>query len=102
MNEPKTVVERYYKEIGIQRRLSLADEIFAPDFKLFPFSEPPYGPEGVKNFIRWLEDAGVAAPTGKPFELREFVFWRVQDGLITEREVILDRWSVAQQLGAFR
>ncbi len=48
------IVRRYYEEIGNQRNLAVADELFSPDFRLLPNSQPPYGPEGVKQFITWL------------------------------------------------
>jgi hypothetical protein len=54
IQEPKEVIRRYYEEIGNQRLLAIADEINAPDFRLFPDSTPPYGPEGVKEGITWL------------------------------------------------
>ena len=140
-HDPKKVVKRYYEEVGNQRQLSVADEIIAPDFKLFPHSAPPYGPEGVKQFITWLciegfpdltvtieeliaegntvaarvtlhamhtaqlswlNDLGITAPTGKRFDMEEFVFWRVNRGKITERHILIDRLGVAQQLGMFQ
>jgi len=52
--EPKAIIQRYYEEIGNQRQLTVADEIIAPHFRLFPDSPPPHGPEGVKQFITWL------------------------------------------------
>lgn len=50
----KTIVFRYYEEIANQRQLAVADELFASSFRLFPDSQPPYGSEGVKQFITWL------------------------------------------------
>ena len=138
VHEPKEVVRRYYEELANQRNLDLADAIIAPDFKLFPDSEPPYGPEGVKQFIAWLcidsfpdmrvsieeliaEGETVAAavtlhathtttidwvggfapiaPTGKPFTLREHVFWRVSAGKIVERSLVVDTLAMLRQLG---
>ena len=138
--DARQVVRRYYEEIGNQRKESVADEIIAPNFKLFPYSQPPYGPEGVKRFMKWLcvesfpdltvtidkliaEGDTVAAsvtlhaahtanfswfpqlgsfkPTGMRFHLKEFVFWSVADGKITERELLIDRWGVAEQLELF-
>jgi predicted ester cyclase len=50
----KAIIRRYYEEIANQRRFELADEIISPDFRLFLDSQPPYGPEGVKQFLDWL------------------------------------------------
>jgi predicted ester cyclase len=136
--DPKAIIQRYYEEIGNQRRLAVADDIIAPHFKLFPDAPPPYGPEGVKQFISWLcittfpdlqvtiehliaegelVAAGVTlhatqttplnwldgldsvAPTGKAFALREIVFWRVSDGKIVERDIVVDTWGMLHQLG---
>jgi predicted ester cyclase len=137
-HDPKSIVQRYYEEVANQRKLEVADEIIAPDFKLFPDSEPPLGPEGVKQFIFWLcittfpdmhvtiEDlvaegemvaAGVTLhatqhvpidwisavdvipPTGKRFAMEEFVFWRVVDGKITERRLLVGTLGMVRQLG---
>lgn len=54
IQQPKDIIRRYYEEIGNRRQLALADEIIAPDFRLFSDSTPPYGPEGVKEFITFL------------------------------------------------
>jgi predicted ester cyclase len=137
--ENKAIVRRYYEEVGNQRQLHVADEIIGSDFKLFPNASPPYGPEGVKQFITWLcittfpdlritiddlvaEGDRVAArvvlhatqqttidwlgnfgevpPTGKTFDLTEFVFWRLAEGRIVERWLLVDTWGMLQQLGA--
>jgi predicted ester cyclase len=135
----KIIIRRYYEEIANQRQLAIADEIIDPDFKLFPWSEPPFGPEGVKHFITWLciitfpdlqvtiEDIVAAGdrvavrvtlhatqtnpinwlanfrtipPTDKPFALQEYVFWRLAEGKIVERWLLVDTWGMLQQLGA--
>ncbi len=137
--DPKLFVQRYYEEIGNQRNLAVADDLFASEFMLFPDSQPPYGPEGVKQFITWLcidtfpdltvtiEDliaegnivaAGVTlhathtspinwipgiptiAPTGKRFAIREYVFWRVSNNKIVERNLLVDSLGMLHQLGA--
>ncbi len=137
-HDPKTIVRRYYEEVGNQRQLAVADTMFAPDFKLFPHSQPPYGPEGVKQFITWLcintfpdlhvtieeliaegervaaavtlhatqtspidwlPELGTIPPTGKRFAVPEFVFWRVVDGRIVERQIVVDTWEMLRQLG---
>jgi predicted ester cyclase len=135
--DPKSVVLRYYEEVGFQRKFEVADEIFAPEFKMFPNSEPPFGPEGVKQFLQgfvvetfpdltvtvddvvaegdtvavavtlkathnntaftWVPGMP-AEPTGKSFGLREFVFWKVKDGKIVERKLVVDWLEALQQL----
>jgi predicted ester cyclase len=134
---PKAVVHRYYEEVGNRRQLAAADDIIAPQFRLFPDSEPPYGPEGVKGFIEWLcittfpdmhvtiehliaegewvaagvtlhatqtapvdwiDGADIIAPTGRRFTLKEHVFWRVVDGKIVERHLVIDTWGMLKQL----
>lgn len=141
IHSPRKIIERCYEEFVNKRRLSVADEIFGPDFKMFPDSPPPHGPEGVKRFVTWLciesfpdltvtledlvaerdtvavratlhathtaqfgwfHDAGITAPTGKRFDMQEYVFWRVTDGKIIERRILLDRWGVAEHLGGFQ
>ena len=136
--DPKSIVQRYYEEIGNQRNLAVADEIFAPEYKNFPDSQPPYGPEGVKQFItsfvvktfpdlqatiddivvegdtvavavtlhathtspiNWIPGIPPVAPTGKRFALREFVFWRVSEGKIVERKLVVDKLEMLQQVG---
>ena len=137
IDENKATVRRYYEEIGNQRRYEVADEIFAPSYRMFPDSNPPYGPDNVKLFMAWftgvfpdlqatIDDMicegeivavrvtlratqtnpvdfvrgfGVIAPTGKPFELREYQFWRVVDGRITERWVCFDTLGMLYDLG---
>jgi predicted ester cyclase len=137
LEENKAVVRRYYEEVGNQRQFAVADEIFAPGFKMFPDSNPPYGPENVKQFmawftgvfpdlqakmdeiicegeivavrvtlhatqtnpVDWINGFGVIAPTGKPFDLREYQFWRVTDGKIVERWVCFDTLAMLYDLG---
>ena len=137
IEQNKAIVHRYYEEVGIGRDLALADQIIAPEFKLFPDSQPPYGAEGVKQFMGWLfglfpdlyityeelvaegdtvavrvtlhathvndwnwgMDEGSVAPTGKKFAMREYVFWRVVDGRIVERSIVIDSLEALRQLG---
>ena len=136
--ENKAIVSRYYEEIGNQRKFDVADEIFDANFKLFSDSQPPYGPESVKQFMGWFigvkfpdlhvtidgivgdsdvvatrvtlhatQNASVdwiagfnIAPTGKAFDLQEYIFWRVVDGKITERWSCFDTLGMLYQLGA--
>jgi predicted ester cyclase len=46
-----------------------------------------------------LDGLDSVAPTGKAFALREFVFWRVSDGKIVERDIVVDTWGMLHQLG---
>ena len=48
----KALVRRYYEELWNRRNPGVADELFAPGFRLFPESNP--GPEGVKQFYGQL------------------------------------------------
>ncbi len=50
----KAVVHRFYEVVCNQRQFEVADEIFAPAYKMFPLSEPPFGAEGVKEYLYWL------------------------------------------------
>jgi predicted ester cyclase len=134
----KAVVRRYYEEIGNQRQFAVADEIFDKDFKPFPDSPPPYGPESIKrmltflttvfpdlrvtiddevaegdkvatlvtlygthqNAINYIEGFGSIPPTGKAFEIPEFVLWRVVEGKIVERKLVIDHLPMLSKIGA--
>ena len=49
--------------------------------------------------IDWLSGVGTIAATGTRFALKEYVLWRVIDGKITERTILVDTWDMLQQLG---
>ena len=51
------------------------------------------------NPIDWIGGFGIIAPTGKPFDLKEYQFWRVVDGKIVERRVCFDTLGMLYQLG---
>jgi len=133
----KAIVRRFFEEMCNLRNFAVADEIFAPEFKMFPDSQPPFGADGVKGFmawftgvfpdvmatidsiiceddtvairvtlratqtnpINWIQGFGNIEPTGKPFELIEYQFWRVTDGKLAERWVCFDTLRMLSQLG---
>jgi predicted ester cyclase len=140
LEQNKAIMRRFYEEIANQRRFEVADEIIAPDFRMFQSSSPPYGPEGVKQFmtnllvlgfpdmnvtiedmvaegdtvavrvtlhatqnvaINWFPGLGTIPPTGKRFDMREYVFWRVVDGKIVERNIVVDSMEMLHQLDVF-
>lgn len=49
--------------------------------------------------IDWLSGIGTIAATGKRFAFKEYVLWRVIDGKITERIILVDTWGMLQHLG---
>jgi|GEM_PF-3160004 predicted ester cyclase len=50
----KAIVRKFYDVVCNQRQFAVADEIFSRSYKMFPSSEPPFGPQGVKEFLYWL------------------------------------------------
>jgi predicted ester cyclase len=83
VEQNKAVVQRYYEEIGNQRNFDVADEIFAPEFKMFPWAQPPYGGEGVKGFMRWFIDSNFP-------DLRVVI-----DDIVGEGDVVVVRVTVS-------
>ena len=55
----------------------------------------------LQRYIRTVKMEGFPTiePTGKPFSLREFVFWKVKGGKIIERKVMVDMLDLIRQLG---
>jgi steroid delta-isomerase-like uncharacterized protein len=125
----KALVRRYLEEVGNQRKLDVADALFAPNFQIFP--DYPPGPAGVKQLITRLVAAfpdlfvtiehliaegdvvaahitlhgtqqaawGDIPPTNKRMAAREMQFYRIADGQIIERWIIFDGLQMRQQLG---
>src|SRR3712207_5743098 len=57
--ENEALVRRYVEEVYDQRKLEVADELFASDFTLHDPDLPggARGPEGIKNIVRTFVDA---------------------------------------------
>jgi predicted ester cyclase len=52
------------------------------------------------NAIDYIQGFGTIPPTGKPFEVPEFVLWQVIDGKIIERKSVLDFLPMLRKIGA--
>lgn len=54
LTQHKAIVRRFYEDVCNHRQFAIADEIFSRPYRMFPASEPPFGPEGVKEYLYWL------------------------------------------------
>jgi steroid delta-isomerase-like uncharacterized protein len=86
--ENKALVRRYYEDLWNRRDIAIADELFAPAFRIFPEADP--GPEGVRRFyarlLAVLPDLAV----------------RVHDLLAAERDTVVARFTITgTQQGEF-
>jgi predicted ester cyclase len=54
LEQNKAIVQRFYEELVNQRQFGVVDEIIGEDFRLFSWSEPPFGPAGVRRFMNGL------------------------------------------------
>jgi predicted ester cyclase len=125
---PKAIVNRLFAEVLNEGDLSVADQLFSPDFNC-PGGKGPEGykaliiplregfpdlhftiqdtiVEGSRVVIRWTSKGthrGVfagTAPTGREALNEGIAIYRVEDGKIVETWAQFDRLGVLQQIGA--
>jgi predicted ester cyclase len=49
--------------------------------------------------LNWVEGLELVTPNGKGYAMREYVFWRVVDGKIVGRSIVIDVMEAIEQLG---
>jgi steroid delta-isomerase-like uncharacterized protein len=77
--ENEAVVRRYFEELCNQRKLEVAEEIIAADFRShIPNSPPASGPGGVKEVVAIYQDALEG-------------YWDVQE-VVSVNDRVITRW----------